>query len=120
MNTRSALGLGLVSSLICGSAATADFTFQGLDYRIAETNAVAGDFNWTIEIYVVLNADERLDAAAGDGKNDKRLATSGTFYQNQFGGPTSASINPLLYNSFPSLRYDSWVTIGATDETGDP
>ena len=120
MNTRFALGLGLVSSLICGTAASADFTFQGLDYRIAETNAVEGDFNWTVEIYVLLNEDERLDAVAGDGINDKRLATSGYFYQNPFGGPTSADINPLLYGNFPSLQYDSWVTIGAMDSTGYP
>ena len=120
MKTPKLLGLGLVSSLICGSAATADFTFQGLDYRIAETNAVAGEFNWTVEIYVLLNEDERLDAVAGDGINDKRLATSGVFYQNAFGGPTSADVNPLLYGSFPSLQYDSWVTIGAMDSTGYP
>ena len=120
MNNRSMLGLGLVSSLVCGTAASGQFVFQGIDYRIAETNAVAGDFNWTVEFYVVLNSDERLDAVAGDGVNDKRLATSGTFYQNPFGGPTSMEINPLLYGNFPSLQYDSFVTIGAMDNTGYP
>ena len=120
MKTHSLLGLGLVSSLICGSAATAEFTFQGLDYRVVETNAVSGDFNWTVEFYLVLNDDERLDAVAGDGINDKRLATSGTFYQNPFGGPTSTDINPLLFKNFPSLEYDSFVTVGAMDSTGYP
>ncbi|MBC8202189.1 MAG: hypothetical protein H8E86_09095 [Planctomycetes bacterium] len=120
MKTRSMLGLGLVSSLLCGTAASGQFAFQGIDYRIAETNAVAGDFNWTVEFYLVLNSDERLDAVAGDGVNDKRLATSGSFYQNAFGGPTSMEINPLLYGNFPSLQYDSWVTIGAMDNTGYP
>ena len=118
MKTQAMLGLGLVSSLVCGSVATADF--QGLDYRVVATNAVTGNFNWTVEIYVVLDAGERLDACAGDGVQDKRLATSGTFYQNAFGGPTSADINPALYSSFPSLEYDSWVTIGAMDSTGTP
>ncbi|MDP7005120.1 MAG: hypothetical protein QF718_02785, partial [Phycisphaerales bacterium] len=118
MKSHSLLGLGLVSSLICGTAATGEF--QGLDYRVVATNAVAGDFNWTIEIYVVLNADERLDAVAGDGVNDKRLATSGMFYQHFLGGPTSTSINPALYGDFPELEYDSWVTIGAMDMTGYP
>ena len=120
MKTHSMLGLGLVSSLICGAAASGQFAFQGMDYRVVETNAVAGDFNWTVEFYVVLNADERLDAVAGDGINDKRLATSGTFYQNPFGGPTSMEINPLLYGNFPSLQYDSFVTLGAMDNTGHP
>ena len=116
MKSRSVLGLGLVSSLVCGVVATADF--QGLDYRVAATNAVGGDFNWTIEIYAVLDQGERLDAVAGDGIQDKRLATTGYFYQNIYGGPTSTSINPVLFPTFPSLEYDSWVTIGAMDMTG--
>ena len=118
MKVHSVLGIGLAGSLIFGTGAIAEF--QGLDYRVVATNAVAGDFNWTIEIYVVLNSDERLDAVAGDGMNDKRLASSGTFYQNPFGGPTSDAINPLLFDSFPSLEYDSWVTVGAMDSTGYP
>jgi hypothetical protein len=120
MKTRSMLGLGIASSLICGVAASGQFAFQGMDYRVVETNSVAGDFNWTVEFYLVLNSDERLDAVAGDGVNDKRLATSGTFYQNPFGGPTSTDINPLLYGSFPSLQFDSFVTVGAMDSTGYP
>ena len=118
MKSHSLLGLGLVSSLVCGTVATADF--QGLDYRVVATNAVAGDFNWTIEIYAVLNQGERLDAVAGDGIQDKRLATSGTFFQHGAGGATSAFINPTFYSMFPELEYDSWVTIGAMDQTGTP
>ena len=60
MKSRSMLGLGLVSSLVCGTAATADL--QGLDYRIVANNAVAGDNNWTVEIYAVLDNGSRLDA----------------------------------------------------------
>ena len=119
MKIHSLLGLGLVSSLVCGTVATADL--QGLDYRIVANNAVAGDNNWTVEIYAVLDAGSRLDAVAGDGKLDKRLAVSaGSFYQNMFGGNTSAAINPALIPSFPELEYDSWVTIGAMDQTGYP
>ncbi len=119
MKSRSMLGLGLVSSLVCGTAATADL--QGLDYRIVANNAVAGDTNWTVEIYAVLDEGSRLDAVAGDGKLDKRLAVAGGyFYQNSFGGNTSMAINPALYSAFPSLEYDSWVTIGAMDMTGAP
>ena len=36
-----------------------------------------------------------------------------------FGGPTSAAINPALIPSFPSLAYDSWVTIGLRDNVGN-
>ena len=119
MKSHSLLGLGLVSSLVFGSAATADL--QGLDYRIVANNAVAGDNNWTVEIFAVLDNGSRLDAVAGDGKLDKRLAISGgSFYQNAFGGNTSTAINPALFPAFPELEYDSWVTIGAMDQTGYP
>ena len=41
------------------------------------------------------------------------LSTSTTFYQNtDFGGETANGINPLLFATYPSLAYDSWVTIG--------
>ena len=120
MKSHSLLGLGLVSSLVCGSVVIADL--QGLDYRVVANNAVAGDNNWTVEIYAVLDEGSRLDAVAGDGKLDKRLAISGGgyFYQNLVGGNTSTAINPALYSAFPSLQYDSWVTIGAMDQTGNP
>lgn len=39
------------------------------------------------------------------------------FYQNMFGGSFSTHINPAFYGVFPSLAYDSWVTIGAEDQT---
>ncbi len=90
----------------------------GLDFRLTATDAVGSD-TWTVDIYVVLNEGERLDAVAGDGTNNKRLATSGSFYQHEFGGPMSTSINPAAIPSFPLLAYDSWVTIGLRDLVGN-
>ena len=118
MYTRTALGVGLVTSLFCGTAATAGS--QGLDYRIVTTNAVDGEFNWTVDIILVLDAGERLDAVAGDGLQDKRLTTSSTFFQHSGGGPTSMSINPAFFSVFPSLEYDTFVTVGALDSSGNP
>ena len=122
MKTRSMLGLGLVSSLICGTVATADLL--GLDYRIAGTNSLTEgtfDDNWTVEIYAVLQEGERLDAVAGNTDNNKTVTTSGTFYQNvAFGGPTSTSINSAFFPLAPDLEYDSYVTIGSLHSDGYP
>ena len=121
MITRSMLGLGLVSSLICGTAATADLL--GLDYRIAGTNSLVEgtpDDNWTVEIYAVLPEGERLDAVAGNKANNKTVATSGTFYQNVMGGPTSTSINSAFFPLAPDLEFDSYVTVGALHSNGYP
>jgi hypothetical protein len=121
MKTRSILGLGLVSSLICGTVATADML--GLDYRIAGTNALVEDVtedNWTVEIYAVLPDGERLDAVAGNSENNKTVTTSGTFYQNAMGGPTSTSINSAFFPLAPDLEFDSYVTVGALHSDGYP
>lgn len=113
MKLQKLLGVGMVSSILLGTAASADF--QGLDYVITSENSVDGDSNWTVRIYTVMDQGDRLDAVAGDETNNKTITTTGSFYQNAFGGPTSADINPGLYGPFPSLVYDSWVTIGFED-----
>jgi len=117
MKTQKMLGLGIVSSLILSGASMADF--YGLDYDITANDAVDGDANWTVRIYTVMDDGDRLDAVAGDVTNNKTLTTTGSFYQNAFGGPTSADINPALYGAFPSLVFDSWVTIGLEDNVGN-
>ncbi len=121
MKIYSMFGLGLMSSLICGTAATADLL--GLDYRIAGTNSlVEGTFddNWTVEIYAVLLEGERLDAVAGNKANNKTVTTSGTFYQNALGGPTSTAINSAFFPLAPDLEFDSYVTIGSLHSDGYP
>ncbi len=63
------------------------------------------------------NSTDFISAVSGDSANTMSLLTTSDFYQNPFGGALSASINPLLYPSFPSLQYDSWLTIGAVDNS---
>ncbi len=41
----------------------------------------------------------------------------GTFYNHPFGGDLAP--NPLLVDAFPSLAFDTFVTIGKKDSTGD-
>ena len=120
MKTRSMLGLGLVSSLICGTVATADLL--DLDYRIAGTDSLVGsaEDNWTVEIYAVLPEGERLDAVAGNEANNKTVTTSGTFYQDALGGATSTAINSAFFPLAPDLEFDSYVTVGSLHSDGYP
>ena len=105
----------------CGASTCNDFQFQGLTHRIIGTDLVDdGEFTWTVHVYAILNQGERLDAIAGDANQQKTITTSTSFYQNPFGGPTSQSVNPALFDTFPDLRYDSYVTIGCLDSSGDP
>jgi hypothetical protein len=70
--------------------------------------------NRTIRVWVELPDGWRLDAVAGNGDHPMSLeVVGGMFYQDDFGGPTSKSINPLLFGLAPSMEWDSYLTIGA-------
>ena len=113
-------------SLLAGGAtlllaATASADFQGLSADIVGVDmAVPGaPAHWTARIYANLGAGDRLDAVYGNADNPLSMGTTSSLYQNAFGGNTSAAINPALYSAFPSLAYDSWVSIGLEDQTGN-
>ncbi len=108
---------------ICGSgvgllllAGTASAAYQGMSADLHASSAYGN----TYRIYVDLDAGDRLDAVYGSSENGLVLGGTGV-YQNGFGGNMSTDINPLLLGAFPSLEYDSWVTIGlvSQDSTGD-
>ena len=97
---------------------------QGLDFQVAGVNhitgaqAPAGD-HYTVDVYALVGAGDRLDAVAGDDNVDKMVSAlpSGSFWQHPFGANDSAGINPALIGTFPSLAFDSFVTIGLLDST---
>ena len=102
----------------CGDNGGGNDPFEGLAFSIVGTNLVDdAQETWTVDVYAVLADGCRLDAVAGDTSTTKMVSTTSSFYQNQFGGNTSASINPALFDAFPDLRYDSFVTIGRLDSS---
>jgi hypothetical protein len=93
-------------SMFLTSTAIADYT------GLTCTSEVHGDGTWTARIYVNFDAaTDHLSAVFGDSQDPLLITSSNGFYQNPFGGPTSASINPAFCALFPSLTLDSWVTI---------
>ncbi|MEE2907996.1 MAG: M12 family metallo-peptidase [Planctomycetota bacterium] len=75
---------------------------------------------WTVDVYAAVGQGNRVDAVAGNSLQQKLISSSSGFYQDAAGGPTSADINPAFYSFVPDLEWDSRVTIGALDQTGDP
>ena len=70
--------------------------------------------NTTIRVWAELPSGWRLDAVAGNAANPMSIeVVGGSFYQDAFGGPTSRSMNPVLFSLAPSLEWDSFLTIGA-------
>ena len=66
---KNSLGIGVVSSLILGTVAAADF--DGLDYSVHATEGVAG--STTYRIYAVMDSGERLMLLPGTRQITKRL-----------------------------------------------
>ena len=67
----------------------------------------------TYRFYITTpNADDIVSAVSGDSETPTLLSTTTSFYQDELGGAFPNGINPELYSSFPSLAFDSWVTIG--------
>ncbi|MAT80533.1 MAG: hypothetical protein CMJ29_02675 [Phycisphaerae bacterium] len=90
-------------------------------HAIVGTNLLSVDQdNWTVDIYASVGPGNRVDAVAGNSIQEKLLTSTYGFYQDPNGGPTSVSINPNFYSFVPDLEWDSRVTIGALDQTGNP
>jgi len=108
------LSMTIAAGSLFATGAMADYA--GLSQEISYN----GNGAWTSRIYVNFTAaTDELDAVFGDAENGLLIMTDSSFYQNPFGGSTSADINPALYEPFPSLVNDSWVTIGLEDNVGN-
>ena len=79
-----------------------------------------GSANYTVDVYAETPDQWRIDAVAGNQNQQKTVASTTSFYQDSYGGPTSQGVNPALYPMVPDLEWDSRVTIGCLDSSGDP
>jgi len=68
----------------------------------------------TYRVYVKFShPDDFLSAVAGDAGNGPVIIEGGNnFYQDALGGLTPQPSNPALFPAFPSLEFDSYITIG--------
>ena len=105
----------IVSTLIVAAGSvTAMADFNGISYT-SETSA----YGVTYQIFVDLDAGDQLNAVYGDSANALSISTDGIFYQNPYGQATVAGMNPAFFPIFPSLIYDSFVTIGLETNVGN-
>ncbi len=79
-----------------------------------------GESCYTVDVYAELPDGWRLDAVAGNSLQQKTVASSTSFYQDGYGGPTSQEVNPDFFPLAPDLEWDSRVTIGCLDSSGNP
>jgi MYXO-CTERM domain-containing protein len=103
-----------IAGILGACVTTAPADYVGLDYEM--TDSIPGNATW--RIYATFDdAGDQLNSVFGDTSHALTINAGETqgFYQHPLGGPMGSDINPALFSSFPSLEFDSWVTIGRED-----
>ena len=99
-----------VSSLFAAGFANADFQGFSIDETFTSNGA-------TYSVYVDVEEGDQLDAVFGDGVDPLFVRSDNGFYQHMFGSHRPP--NPAFFGLFPSVQYDSFVTIGLSTSTGN-
>ena len=102
------------TALIAVGTTTASADFIGFEIDQVE-NGMAG--LTTYRVYAVIDAGGEVDAVYGDAENTLSIQSSTSFYQNPYGDHSTP--NAALFFVFPSLEFDSFVTIGLLDDATD-
>ena len=115
MKVKTVVMAGVAGSLFVG-AANAAYMGISWDLYAVDGNGVAGLENTeTWRLYVEFdNMDDQLTGMGGSFDQPLHVwSDDGTFYQDAFGGDTDH--NAAFEVAFPSLHYDTYITIGSTD-----
>ena len=106
---------GSVGMLALAAAASASPYLGIVSEYVDNGGNIAGD---TYRLYVEVEAGARIDAVFGNAANELNIdVEGGSFVQSAYGGPTSMDINEAFFPFFPSLEWDSFVTIGRLSNT---
>jgi len=100
----------MTAALMMGFAASAS-NVQLVVESVDNQGMVPGN---TYRVYAVLpSAQHSLHAVFAAEGHVLNVATTGTFFQHQYGSYSSLDINENIVSIEPSLAFDSWVTVGA-------
>jgi sugar lactone lactonase YvrE len=97
-------------------------TFVDLEADLHSTHVLgsSGTTYETVRLYARIEPGSRIDAVYGNGSGALSIQSSGAFFQEPFGGPTSQSVNEAFFAFVPELEWDSYVSIGCLYSNGHP
>lgn len=101
-------------STACNYTLGSSNSIYGLDVEVVtvhEGGLLDGMTTYRL-FFVSAHPDDFVSAVFGDSESPLMVQTSTSFFQDALGGVTPNGIFSALYPSFPTLQYDSWVTIG--------
>jgi hypothetical protein len=98
-------------------------TYTGLTAEIYQEDGVPGYVTWRIYANFDDTNDQLVALYGLDNppfqSSPLEIHTTGDFYQDINGGPTSIQMNPAFWSFVPELEWDSFITIGYPDNTGN-
>jgi len=104
-----------VSSILAVQSA-ASAAFVGLHLEQVASNWPPGATTTTWRLYAEFDdPNDQLTRVHGDAPNFSLCYANGGFYQNAYSGPTSSDNNSAFWAFFPSMEFDSYITIGGED-----
>ena len=115
------LGLvGLIWGLSNVASAQSTDPWLGLVPVVEHTEGeLAGMTTYRLYLYMQ-NEDDFLVSCSGDDMNPMELASTSTpaWFQHEVATTAFATdVNPVFFPTFPEFAYDSWLTIGAEDNS---
>ncbi|MBT5584588.1 MAG: hypothetical protein HOJ54_11365, partial [Phycisphaerae bacterium] len=85
----------------CGGTGTI-----GVRWKVIGTDLLTdGSSNYTVDVFVETPDQWRIDAVAGNQSQQKTVASTTSFFQDAYGGPTSLDVNPAFYPLAPDLMW---------------
>ena len=107
---------GVVGGIaLAGSASAA---LQSLSMDLVNSGSEGNSYR----LYANVDAGARIDAVYGNAQGALSVAAANgaSVYHNANGGPTSKEINSNFFAFVPSMEWDSYVSIGALYQDGNP
>ena len=100
-----------------GSCTYLPASFEGLIAETYELNST-GTGTHTFRVYAQFsNPNDQLVSVYGTSDSPISVSSTTSFYQDPLGGPTAEGSNPLLFETYPNLEWDSFITVGAPDNS---
>lgn len=112
------LGMGIDCSGVGCHGASEHVTLHATVLGTNLAEQAAG--SWSVDVHAAIPLDWHVIGVDAIDPGRLLMASTEGFFQSIYGGPTSQDINPALYSLVPPLEWDSRVTIGALDQSGDP
>ena len=96
-----------------GTCTYLEGSFTGLTAELVNEGGAGAGLN-TWRVYATFsNPGVDVLSVYGTDTNPIDISSSTGWYQDPLGSSVGDGINPLLFTDFPTLEFDSWITIGA-------